>query len=700
MISKKRIELHCHSKLSGKGTMYPGELIRYMSEEGVPAFAITDETGILAYPELEQVWETGKYTSRPIYGLEANVSEGDEKNSISVLIKNEVGKRFIYGLLTSNATEDFVPYFDLDVLLKNRKGLLLGSGTYKGRVYTKALNGLSDVELKKELSLYDYIEILPYKEYEDVNKIIINLCTEINIPVVAVCGFRYKDKIGRKAIEIINHWNDDSSEVLDNHLWTTEEMLTAFSYLSEEKAKEIVIDNTYLVADMCESISVCPKERYYPSISGAAQKLRNLCMTAIEEKYPNCKERAEKHCKFELEAIENTGTASYILQMKELLEMSYLRACDISLRGVGAGSITAYLMGISDVDPIKYKLSPELIFGFNKNREIDIDINIPNGRIKEVHENVEKIKGIKKAVYGGTVVTVSEKLADAMIEKYEDDKGCYFEESLNKLRWYISGNYLGRSKHPGGFVIFPDNCNYEETIPLAKTADGLPITYFNYHSTYNSFIKIDLLKHDSLEMLSKLSKRTGIALDSIPVDDEKVLELFKVDENDNVVDCADLPEFKYETARKITSILKPTCIEELAKVCALLHGTDVWYENGEKLVSERKLGIRDIVGSRDDVFDYIVSLGVDRETAYNISEAVRKGIVARGRNAKWQGWKKQLIEAGASDWYVWSLEQIKYLFPRAHTTSYMIITMRLGWFKVYYPNEFAEVMKEYDDVVM
>lgn len=700
MISKKRIELHCHSKFSGRGTLYPGELVRYMSEEGAPAFAITDETGILAYPELEQVWETGKYTARPIYGIEVALSGDDAGQSISVLVRNETGKRFIYNHLLKNTSEELNLGFDFSTLIQNRDGLLIGSGTDNGRLYTNISRGVSNDELKEEISNYDYVEVLPYEEYEETNKLIVEMCDELHIPVVAVCDFRYKDKFGRKAIEIINHWNNDLSEIKDNHYWTTEEMLKAFSYFTEEKAKEIVIDNTYIISNMCETVSICPKGKYYPSIEGAVKKVSDICMMSIEEKYPDCKKKAEKHFKWELEALENTGMASCILQIKELLDMSDLSASEVSLRGTGAGSIIAYLMGISDVDPIKNKLVPEIIFGFNKNREIDIDINIPVRKINEVHNNVEKLTGVKKAAYAGTVITISEKLADAMIEKYETDRGCYFEESANMLRWYVSGNYLSRGKRPGGMVIFPADCNYEELVPLVNLSDGTLITYFDYYSIYPSFIKYDLFRHDSPEMLVSLSEKTGVSLDAIPVDDKKVLDLFKPDINGEVKDCSDLPEFDKKLPREIVSLLRPAHFEELVKIAAITHSTDTWYENGDKLISEKGLGINDIIGTRDDVFDYILSLGIDRETTYNIAEAVRKGVVARGRNAKWQGWKKQLIEAGAPDWYIWSLERIRYLFPRAHSVSYMNMTMRLGWFKVYYPAEYAEVMSKREDVVM
>lgn len=144
--------------------------------------------------------------------------------------------------------------------------------------------------------------------------------------------------------------------------------------------------------------------------------------------------------------------------------------------------------------------------------------------------------------------------------------------------------------------------------------------------------------------------------------------------------------------------MRPDCFDDLVKIVALAHGTNVWDGVGEKLVKEGTIGIKEIIADRDDAFEFNLALGLDRKTAFEIAEAVRKGIVARGRNAKWQGWKKLLIEAGAPDWYIWSCEQIKYLFPRAHVISYMFMTMRLGWYKVHYPDTYASIMEEYEGI--
>lgn len=697
--NEKRIELHCHSKAGGNSSMYPGEILKYLSECGMSAFAITDESGIYAYPELEMVWETGYYSARPIYGMEARIDgivEG-KCDSISVLVKNEIGKKALYRLFSDEKSEEVHPVFTLDKFIENREGLLLGSGTEGSRVYKLARSGAGDDVLKDELCLYDYIEVLPHKEYEAANKRIIALSDELQIPVVAVSDARYRDEIGKKVLTIMNYWNNGGI-LSDCHFWSTEEMLAAFDYLPESKAYEIVVENTHLIAERCETVSICPKEKYYPKVKDAGKRLRERCYAAISGKYTENLDEVKSRLEWELAALEKTETESYLLQIAELLEKAGLRAGDLSLRGCAVGSLVVYLLGIGNVDPFQYGLMPEMIFGADGQREIDIDINVPESRQLEIISKVAELEGIGNYVWAGTACSISYRPAQAMIEKYMADTGVFFEDSvINEIQWKIEGNLARRGIHPGGVVIFPEGCDYMELMPVLRVAEGFETTYFDYHSMARPFIKFDLLNHSVPDMLLRMSKMTGVDLDAVPVDSEEVLDLFQPDEEGKVAGCADLPEFKSEIVRNIIALLKPESISDLAKISAIVHGTGAWQNNAEILVKEKGLGINDIIATRDDVFDYNLALGIDRMTAFQIAEAVRKGIVSRGKNVKWQNWKKILLEASAPDWYIWSCEQIKYLFPRAHALSYVLMNMKLGWFKVHYPDAFVQVMKEYED---
>lgn len=395
--------------------------------------------------------------------------------------------------------------------------------------------------------------------------------------------------------------------------------------------------------------------------------------------------------------MKETEQETHILLVKELLDRCGLRACDISLRGCAAGSIVLYLLGISEADPLKYGLEAEIIFGSKGNKGMDFDINVPAYRQTEMMKAVEKLSGVGIAVRIGSMHTVSYSFASAITEDaLQDTELCYLpQERLQEIQPKLEGNYRDRGKHPGRMLLFPQGTDVKRMIPLAKATDGTPIFYFNYYYLRLYLCDLDLLSHTSPEMLIRLSEMTGVNLTDVPVDSPEVLELFQPDADGNVTKCAALPEFFPEETRKIVTVLKPTCFDDLVKISALSHGTGCWEDNAQILVEKEGHGINNIIASRDDVFEYILKLGVDRETAFEISDAVRKGIICRGRNTKWYLWKPLLIRHGTEDWFLRSCEKIQYLFPRAHAISYMIMNMRLGWFRVHYPEAFRQVMRQY-----
>ncbi len=235
-------------------------------------------------------------------------------------------------------------------------------------------------------------------------------------------------------------------------------------------------------------------------------------------------------------------------------------------------------------------------------------------------------------MWAGTLGDINDPFSETMLMQYMKDTEHFYEkETFDRLIWLISGNYTVRGKHPGGVMLFPTGCDYSGITPIARARGGYEATCFSYHQIDQALLKIDLFAHDTMEMLLRLEAATGVELRQVPVDSKEVLELFKVDEDGNVSGCVDLPEFKSDYARELIKLLKPQSFNELVKISALSHGTCVWSENGEILNREQGIGIKDLIATRDDIFDYTLSIGLDRDIAFEIAEAVRKGIVSRGK---------------------------------------------------------------------
>lgn len=193
--------------------------------------------------------------------------------------------------------------------------------------------------------MFDYVEVVPFEKYQGANVRVIELCEELNIPVVAVSDAHFIDASDRLAYEMLVHWRQGKIPDEDYRFLNTEEMLHAFSYLLEDKAHEIVIENTHRIADLCEMVTICPKERYLPKSEKATEMLWKLCHESLREKYTDTEmEEAQRRLEMELNALQKTEMETYVLWVKELLEKCGLKACDVSVRGCVAGSIVLYLL--------------------------------------------------------------------------------------------------------------------------------------------------------------------------------------------------------------------------------------------------------------------------------------------------------------------------------------------------------------------
>lgn len=695
----KRIELHCHSKAGGNATMYAGELIRYASMMNMPAIAITDRSSILAFPEMEDVIAWGAYSARPIYGMEMLIKDraDDDVSTITILIKDETGKQNLYSIISETIGDMAYPVYDKKILLERREGLLIGSGAENGKLRKMAKDGATDDELRTGIAELDYVEILPYEIDRKINERLIRLCDEMNIPVVAVSDAHYLEKKDKSAWNVINKAIPEPVNKHGVHLLTTEEMLAAFSYLSEEKAQEIVIDNTHKIASVCGSIKVVPDDHVYPQIPNAGERLDKICKEALGKKYgAEERETAGAYLERELLALDNQGTQFYFLQLRDLLDRVSLRACDLSMRGVAAGSMVAYLLGISEVDPLKYNLIPERIYGKHMDRMIDVDVNVPIEMYNKVHKLIGELEGVGKALDVASTFTVSQYNADELVEKYEIEKHTIKDpEEREQICGKIMGNYTGRERGMRGMYLFPEGFDYTGVMPVQKYSDGTETAYYDSFHFFGKLFKADIYGHRELEALRSLSIRTGVDLADVPVDSDDVISLFISDEKNSLESCADIPELANDMVVKMIAKLKPTDFDDMVKIVAMSHGTGVWLDNGEKLVDEYGIGIKDLIADRDDIFEFLVSKGIDRLKAFDISEYVRKGKATR-KKADWMEWKKELFQAGVPSWYMESCERIRYLFPRAHSVSYTFMMMRMAWFKVHFPKEYSSITEEFD----
>ena len=637
----------------------------------------------------------------------------------TVLLKNAKGKKTLYRMISQaekRKDKKGRDIFSLRELCSHRDDFLLGSGCEAGLLYRAVIGGKNDDEIKEIARRFDFIEVQPHlnnkylieaeryshirteQDLIDINLKLIALGEELGILVVATGDVHYlyrEDLPSRKVLMSYRGMTEDDD--MDLHFRTTKEMLEEFSYLPAEKAEEIVITNTNKIADMCETIPFLPEGMYYPCAENDAAELRGLCERKLEQLYKdNVSEEIKGRLDWELEAIHNTHTEFVFLSLHRLIKKLNIRAYDMNTRGCAGNALVCFLLGITDIDPVRYHLSPCFVFGVDQMEEADIDINFSSNVIEKAIANYGEYSEFAATFWASTEAWIGEVTAYDAVEKYQEDKNIHFsEDETGKIVRDLQRLYKARGVHPGGIVLVPKGYDPEDFTPIAVAEDGRAITYFNYCDLKQCLFKQDILDCGHLDMLERLEMIAGEIPEELTYSEPEIMNLFL--DRDGIWGCEGLPEFRSEideTARKILKKVKPKNFEELVKVLGLKHGTNTWKYNAEILLKEGNVSLAEMIADKDDVYDFLRSKGIAEEIAFFIAEEVKWGSWGSGHSNDYSEYVEMMLDAGIPTWFLWSCSQIRYLFPRAHGISYARLVWRLGWYKVYYPEQYAKIVAE------
>ncbi|MBQ7507344.1 MAG: PolC-type DNA polymerase III [Lachnospiraceae bacterium] len=580
-----------------------------------------------------------------------------------------------------------------------------------------------------------------------INRRIVELAEELHKPVVATSDMHFlnpEDEIYRTIIQSGNGYEDAENQP-PLFLHTTEEMLEEFAYLGADKAYEIVVENTNRIADMCERIDPVRPDKCPPVIENSDVTLRQICETRAREIYgdplpPVVKARLDR----ELSSIIGNGYAVMYIIAQKLVWKSNEDGYLVGSRGSVGSSLAATMAGITEVNPLHAhylcpnchysdfdseevkafagrsgcdmpdRLCPkcgtklkkdgfdipfETFLGFKGNKEPDIDLNFSGDYQSKAHAYTEVIFGRGQTYRAGTITGVAEKTAFGYVKNYYEDRGIEKRKcEIERLLLGCVGIRKSTGQHPGGIIVLPVGEEIDSFTPIQKPAnkeDADSITtHFDYHSIEHNLLKLDILGHDDPTMIKCLEELTGINAREIPLDDPKVMSLFKNTEALGIepsdiggvkLGALGIPEFGTDFAMEMLIDTKPQEFSDLIRIAGLAHGTDVWLGNAQELIRSGKATISTAICTRDDIMTYLISKGIESETAFKIMENVRKGKVAKGKCPEWEEWKAELLSHDVPDWYIWSCERIKYMFPKAHAAAYVMMAWRIAWCKVYYP---------------
>ena len=581
----------------------------------------------------------------------------------------------------------------------------------------------------------------------EINKKIVRLGEQFHKPVVATCDVHFldpEDEIYRRII-MAGQGFKDADEQAPLFLRTTEEMLKEFAYLGSEKAEEVVITNTNRIADMCEKISPVRPDKCPPVIPDSDKMLRDICYNNAHKMYGDpLPEIVQERLDRELNSIISNGYAVMYIIAQKLVWKSNEDGYLVGSRGSVGSSFVATMSGITEVNPLhahylckhcQYsdfdsdlvksfsgrsgcdmpdKLCPrcgkplskegfdipfETFLGFKGNKEPDIDLNFSGEYQSKAHKYTEVIFGEGQTFKAGTIGTLADKTAFGYVKNYYEERGVHKRNcEIDRIVLGCVGVRRTTGQHPGGIVVLPMGEQIYTFTPVQHPANDMTVdittTHFDYHSIDHNLLKLDILGHDDPTMIRMLQDLTGVDPTQIPLDDKAVMSLFQDTSAlgitpDDLVNCQlgalGIPEFGTDFAMGMLIDTQPKEFSDLVRIAGLSHGTDVWLGNAQTLIQEKKATISTAICTRDDIMIYLIGMGLDSEESFKIMENVRKGIVAKGKCDKWPEWKQDMIDHNVPDWYIWSCEKIKYMFPKAHAAAYVMMAWRIAYCKVFYP---------------
>ena len=578
-------------------------------------------------------------------------------------------------------------------------------------------------------------------DLQDLNRKIVELGEKFNKPVCATCDVHFlnpEDEVYRRII-MSNKGFGDADLQPPLYLRTTEEMLDEFQYLGAEKAEEVVVTNTNRIADMIDRISPVRPDKCPPVIENSAGILRDICYNRAHELYGEdlpdiVTERLER----ELNSIIGNGFAVMYIIAQKLVWKSVADGYLVGSRGSVGSSFVAYMAGITEVNSLQahylcpkchyvdfdsdyvksfsgrsgcdmedrvcpvcgeplmkegHDLPFETFLGFKGNKEPDIDLNFSGDYQSKAHAYTEVIFGKGKTFRAGTVGTLADKTAYGYaMHYYEEHEQHKRSCELDRISSGCVGVRRTTGQHPGGIIVVPHGEEIYSFTPVQHPANDqttkIITTHFDYHSIDHNLLKLDILGHDDPTMIRMLEDITGVDATKIRLDDPEVLSLFHglealhikpEDIGGTDLGSLGIPEFGTEFVMQMLRDTKPKAFSDLVRISGLSHGTDVWLGNAQTLIQEGKAQISTAICTRDDIMIYLIDKGVESEQSFKIMESVRKG---KGLTPDYE---KVMKEHDVPDWYLWSCKKIKYMFPKAHAVAYVMMGIRIAWFKIHEP---------------
>ncbi len=577
------------------------------------------------------------------------------------------------------------------------------------------------------------------KSLEEIIGNLVKLGDKLELPVVATGNVHYlnqEDKIYRKILVSSQGGANplNRHKLPDVHFRTTNEMLEAFAFLGKAKAKEIVVENPNKIADMIDAIKPIKDDLYTPKIEGADEEMRQMSYDMARKIYGDqLPEIVEARLEKELKSIIGHGFAVIYLISHKLVKKSLDDGYLVGSRGSVGSSLVATMTKITEVNPLPphyicpeckhseffndgsvgsgfdlpdkdcpncgcaYKkdghdIPFETFLGFKGDKVPDIDLNFSGEYQPRAHNYTKALFGEEFVYRAGTIGTVADKTAYGYVKAYQQEHNLHIRGAeIDRLASGCTGVKRTTGQHPGGIIVVPDYMDIYDFSPIQFPADDRnsewKTTHFDFHSIHDNVLKLDILGHDDPTVIRMLQDLSGIDPKTIPTDDPEVMKIFSSTESLDITEeqimcktgTLGIPEFGTRFVRQMLEDTKPTTFSELVQISGLSHGTDVWLGNAQELIHNQTCTLSEVIGCRDDIMVYLIYQGLEPAFAFKIMESVRKG---KGLSEEME---EEMRRNEVPEWYIDSCKKIKYMFPKAHAAAYVLMAVRIAYFKVHHP---------------
>ena len=574
------------------------------------------------------------------------------------------------------------------------------------------------------------------EDLRDINRKVDELARRLGKPLIATCDVHFlnpEDAVYRAMIQKANGYRDAERQP-PLYLRTTEEMLAEFDYLGAERAYECVVTNPRRIAEETERFLPIPDELYAPMVPGADREIQEMSYARARKLYgENLPKIVSDRLELELKPILRHGFAALYIIAQRLVKKSNDDGYLVGSRGSVGSSFVATMIGVTEVNPLPphyrcphcqynrfiddgsvgsgFDLPSEdcpvcgtplikdghnipfaVFLGFDGDKVPDIDLNFSGDYQPVAHKYTEVLFGKMNVFRAGTIAGLQDKNAYGYAMHYYEDQG------EAKGRPYIEHMMRGcmgvkatTGQHAGGIMVVPRDMDVHYFTPIQRPANNMEsdtlTTHFDYHSISERLVKLDILGHDDPTVIKMLEELTHRDPETIPFDDPATMSIFTSTDALGItpedlganMGTYGIPEFRTSFTQKMIDDSNPDCFADLVRISGFSHGTNVWLGNAQDLIKAGTSTLKDAISARDDIMNYLMQNGIEPLLSFKTMENVRKG----------RGIAPDVVEklraGGIPEWYIESCQKIKYLFPRAHATAYVMMGYRIAFCKVHYP---------------